>query len=157
MDPPPPMMQPPVPEKKKGTITLFQSKKPIMPDISGITEDVSNVSRRLRILEESFSNMRKALQVTEDNMLNKNKSNSTEIRTITSDISEMKKEMHEVKERIFELVKELQDTAKKGDVKVLEKYINLWNPVKFVTQNEIEQIVREIIDKREKMKNLEQP
>jgi hypothetical protein len=32
-------------------------------------------------------------------------------------------------------------------VKVLEKYINFWNPVKFVTQNEVEAIVKEMIQK----------
>ena len=51
----------------------------------------------------------------------------------------------------MELVKELQTAAKRDEVKVLEKYINLWNPVKFVTQNEVEQIVKEMLE-REKGK-----
>ena len=118
-----------------------------MPDMSSFTNDISNLSRRLKILEESFTNLRRALQVTEQNMLDKNKLFTTEIRTITSDISDIKKESAEIKEKILDIVKELQTSAKREEVKVLEKYINLWNPVKFVTQNEVEQIIKELMEK----------
>ena len=99
------------------------------------------------ILEESITNIRRALQVTEQNMIGKNKVFATEIRTLTSDISDIKQDIAEIKEKILELVKELQTTAKRDEVKVLEKYINFWNPVKFVTQNEVESVVKEILKK----------
>ena len=135
---------PPPPKQHKG---LFHTQKPPQPDMSSFSDDISNLSRRLRILEESFTNFRRALQVTEQNMLAKNKLFTTEIHTITSDIKDLKKEIAEIKETILDLVKELQETAKRDEVKVLEKYINLWNPVKFVSQNEVEAIVKDIIKK----------
>ncbi|MBI2134372.1 hypothetical protein HYU09_00130 [Candidatus Woesearchaeota archaeon] len=139
---------PPAPKQHAG---LFRGQKPVQADISPFSEDIGNLSRRLRVLEESFTNLRRVLQVTEQNMLDKNRIFTTEIRTIVSDISDMKKEINDIKEKIMELVKELQTAAKRDEVKVLEKYINLWNPVKFVTQNEVEQIVKEMLD-REKEK-----
>lgn len=143
---------PPPPEKKKDHKGFFGSdKQPMQQDMSSFTEDIGNIGRRLRITEGSFTNLRRQLQVTEQNMIDKNKLFSTEIRTITSDISEMKKELNEVKEKIVDLVKELKDSAKKEEVKVLEKYINLWNPVKFVTQNEVEQMIKDMLN-REKSK-----
>ena len=99
------------------------------------------------MLEEGFTNLRRALQVTEQNMLDKNKIFTTELRTILSDISDMKKDINDVKEKIMEIVKELQTSAKRDEVKLLEKYINYWNPVKFVTQNEVQQIVKEMLEK----------
>ncbi|MBI2208662.1 hypothetical protein HYU50_04150 [Candidatus Woesearchaeota archaeon] len=134
---------PPAP-KQRG---LFHSQKPLQPDMGSFSDDIGNLSRRLRVLEESFTNLRRVLQVTEQNMLDKNRMFTTEIRTIASDISDMKKEINDIKEKIIELVKELQASAKREEVKVLEKYINLWNPVKFVTQNEVEQIVKEMLEK----------
>ena len=117
-------------------------------------EDIGNLSRRLRLLEESFTNIRRALQVTEQNMLGKNKVFATEIRTLTSDIGDIKQEIAEIKEKIIEVVKELKESAKRDEVKVLEKYINFWNPVKFVTQNEVEDIVKQILKKnKEKSTN----
>ncbi|MBI2655232.1 hypothetical protein HYX06_02295 [Candidatus Woesearchaeota archaeon] len=57
--------------------------------------------------------------------------------------------MQEIREKLILVIKELQFAARKDEVKVLEKYINLWNPIKFVSQNEIEAIINEVIDKRE--------
>lgn len=135
---------PPPPKQHKG---LFQAQNPVTPDFGSFREDISNLTRRLRILEESFTNLRRILQVTEQNVLAKNKLFTTEIRTITSDIKDMKKENNDIKERIIELVKDLQETAKRSEVKVLDRYINLWNPVKFVTQNEVEQMIQDLLKK----------
>ena len=123
------------------------------PDFSAFTEDIGNLGRRLRILEESFTNLRSILQVTEQNMLSKNKLFATDVRALTSDIGDIKKEIAEIKEKILEVVIELREGAKRDELKVLEKYINFWNPVKFVTQNEVEAIVNETL-KREKEKKI---
>ena len=140
-------MQPPKPHPG-----LFHKKGPKQPDLSSFTEDIGNLGRRLRILEESITNIRGALQVTEQNMLGKNKMFATEIRTLTSDIGDIKTEISEIKERIVDMVNELKEAAKRDEVKVLEKYINFWNPVKFVTQNEVEALVKEIINKNKDTK-----
>jgi leucyl-tRNA synthetase len=130
--------------------SLFHKNIPAQPDFRGIQEDVSNISRRLRTLEEGFTNLRRALQVTDQNMLAKHKMFSTEIRTVTSDIGEIKSDINEIKEKIIEMVNDLEAAAKKEEVKILEKYINFWNPLKFVTQNEVEAIVKEILNKQKK-------
>ena len=83
-------------------------------------------------------------------MLSKNKTSSTDIKTLTSDINEIRKEMLDMKEKILMIVKDLEGAAKINEVKVLEKYINLWNPVKFVTQNEVERIIDEKIKDQKK-------
>ena len=140
---------PPPPKESRG---LFGQQKAPQQDFSSFAEDIGNLSRRMRLLEESFANLRRSLQLTEQNMLSKNKSFSTEIRTTASDIGDIKKELNDVKEKIMEIVSELETTAKKEEVKILEKYINMWNPVKFVSQNEVEQIVKEILEKNRQNK-----
>jgi predicted RNase H-like nuclease (RuvC/YqgF family) len=137
------------PQQPKPHPGLFHKNAP-QPDFNALTEDISNLNRRLRLVEETSTNIRRSLQVTEQNMLSKNKTFSTDIRTMTSDISDIKTEIAEVKEKIMDLVKELKETAKRDEVKVLEKYINLWNPVNFVTQNEVEDLVKEFIKKEKK-------
>ena len=139
---------PPPPPKKQG-ILGFGKQQQEAPDISGITSDVNTLSRRLRLLEEGYTNLRRFFQVTEENIIAKNKHFSAEIKTMASDIVEMRKEMQEIREKLGLVIRELQSVARKEEVKVLEKYINLWNPIKFVSQNEIEGIINDVIDKRE--------
>lgn len=135
------------PPPKKG---MFGKSQPEMPDISGMTGELNSVSRRLRLLEESSANLRRFFQVTEENTIARNKHYTAELKTVTSDISEIRKEMQDIREKLSLVIKELQSVARKDEVKVLEKYINLWNPIKFVSQNEIDGIINEVLDKREK-------
>ena len=141
---------PPPPPKKQGILSFGKPQE--MPDTSGLTSDISTLSRRLRLLEEGFTNLRRIFQVTEENIIAKNKHYSAEIKTITSDITEIRKEIQELKDKVLLVIRELQTVARKEEVKVLEKYINLWNPVKFVSQNEIEGIINEVLDKRKEEK-----
>ena len=142
----------PPPPKKQGILSFGKAPLPRGPDLSGVTGDINSLSRRLKLLEEGITNLRRFFQVTEENVIAKNKHYSAELKTINSDISEMRKEMQEIKDRLMLVMRELQSVARKEEVKVLEKYINLWNPVKFVSQNEIEGIINEVLDKREKAK-----
>ena len=139
---------PPPPKRHEGILTFGHAQQQEAPDYSGITTDVNTLSRRLKLLEEGFTNLRRFLQVTEENMIAKNKHYSAEIKTLASDLTEIRKEIQELKDKLILVIRELQTVARKEEVKVLEKYINLWNPIKFVTQNEVEQIINEILDKR---------
>ena len=149
MDPPQPTLPPPPPKRHEGLLKFGHSQQPEPPDLSGMTTDINTLSRRLRLLEEGFTNLRRFLQITEENIIAKNRHYSAEIKTLTSDINETRKEIQELKDKLILIIKELQNVARKEEVKVLEKYINLWNPIKFVTQNEVEQIINEVLEKKQ--------
>ena len=140
------------PPPKKGILS-FGKPEQQAPDLSNVTNDINSLSRRLRSMEEGSTNLRRFLQVTEDNIIARNKHYSAELKTIASDITEIRKEMQEIREKLILVIKELQFAARKDEVKVLEKYINLWNPIKFVSQNEIEGIINDVLDKREREKD----
>lgn len=131
------------PEPKKKDNSLFGHKEQPMPDVSGVKAEVNNLERRLRVLEEGTTNIRRSLQVTEQNMLSKNREFNTEIKALGSEFHEIKREISEIKERMVDLLKDLENAAKLDEVKVLEKYVNMWNPIKFVTGAEVERIIEE--------------
>ena len=139
---------PPPPKKHEGILKFGHAQEQEVTNVSDVTNDINTLSRRLRLLEEGFTNLRRFFQVTEENIMAKNKHYSAEIKTITSDISEIRKEIQEVKDKMLLLIREFQNVARKDEVKVLEKYINLWNPIKFVTQNEVQQIINEILERK---------
>ncbi len=135
-----------MPRPKHG---LFKQKEePSAAPTADVTEEIRNVSRRLKVSEERYTNLRTKVELTEQNMLSKDKQISTEIKTTNLDVHELKKELTEIKERVLMLIKELQTCAKREEVNVLEKYINLWEPVNFVTRNEVEDIIRDILEKK---------
>lgn len=114
-------------------------------------EDTANmlkdVMRRLRQLEERYNNMRKSMQVTEQNMLKQSKKNTEDKQNLQTDITELKKHVRNMGEELKIATKELSDSAKKNDVKVLEKYISFWEPLTYVTRKELQKEVHNIVKK----------
>ena len=135
-----------MPRPKHGVFK--QKEEPSVAPMADLTEEIRNISRRLKVSEERYTNLRTKVELTEQNMLSRDKQISTEIKTTNVDVHELKKELAEIKERMLMLIKELQTCAKREEVKVLEKYINLWEPVNFVTRNEVEDIIKDILGKK---------
>ncbi|MFT4303419.1 MAG: hypothetical protein ACMXYG_02565 [Candidatus Woesearchaeota archaeon] len=111
-------------------------------------KDINDLSRRVRIDEERSVNLRKKIQMIEHNMLINNKRLLTEIKFLNQEITEIKRSFDDLKTKVMGFAHELQQCAKNEDVRVLERYINMWEPVKFITSDEVEKIIEEKIDER---------
>ena len=113
------------------------------------SEDITSLSRRVRVLEERNSSVQNRMGIIEQNMLSRYKQLNSEIKTMLSEMSELKKDMGEMKDRMLMFIKELQMCAKKEEITTLKKYIDLCEPVNFVTHNEIKDIIKEELGKTE--------
>jgi len=131
---------------------FFQQKAPPQNTeaLSYISNQINGISRRLRVMEERFTNSRNKMEVDEKNMLTFHKKVNTEFKTLNSEISDIKNELNEIRTEMSMIIKELQLSARKEDVKVLEKYIEIWQPLNFVTRKEVEKIIKEILDEQNK-------
>jgi len=116
-------------------------------DIGIISQELSSLSRRSRILEERFTNLRRKIQVTDQNMLNNNKRITTEINIINDELREIKLEFEELKNKMKLMISEIRGAARREDVDIIKKYMEFWQPLNFVTHEEIEGIVKDIIEK----------
>lgn len=133
------------PKPKKG---LFGGKKPELdtgPSVSELTEKVNSIAARLRISEERYSELRKKLLLMEQNMLVHHRKTMADVKTINSELSELKHMINVVEDRIITIIKELQLTARREDIGVMKRYIELWDPTRFVTRDNVEKIIKEII------------
>jgi hypothetical protein len=105
---------------------------------------VNELNTRVRILEGKYSLTRERMLIINQNMLDHYKKNSVSLKIIEEDITEIKDSIESLKTTLKNTLKEIKQLARKEEVKVLEKYINMWNPLKIVTEEEI----NELIEKR---------
>ena len=71
---------------------------------------------------------------------------------------EMRVDINDLKSKFRILISELKLYATKEEMKVLEKYVNMWEPVTFVTRGEAENMVRRIVeDEYNQVSSKEQP
>ena len=120
-----------------------QKKSPYDAAVSSFNEQINALIRTIRILEERYSNLRKKTQLTDQNMLDDVKKISTEIKIINSDIEEIRKQLLEVNEKISLLFEQIQNSVKKEDLALLDRYLNLWSPLRFVTFDEAKKIIED--------------
>ncbi len=144
-------------EEEKPKKSLFSTAKPAATSSNYVpsgsdqmSDEIRSISRRLRILEERYATQRKSLQVLEHNMLTENKKTQALMHSLQTDLDDMNKQLYEMKQKIDIIGGELASAAKREDVIILEKYINLWEPLNFVTRNEVEKLINAIIEKSKK-------
>lgn len=138
----------PAPPAKKG---LFGSPKPApgpSPEVMGLTEQINGLAARIRVSEERFNELRKKMLFIEQNMLSNHKKALGELKASNEEIDELRHKLVDVEDRIITVIKELRLTARKSDMDVMKRYIELWDPVKFVTADFAEKIAREVVDEK---------
>lgn len=130
--------------------SLFSNKKPDQSSnlIMQATSQINNLATRLKIMEDRYNNLRRKIQVLEENMLSNNRKKDVEIKTTNTIVTESNQTIEDMKQNLKLIISELKLSAKTEDVDVLKRYINLWEPLQYVTRNEFERIVEEIVDEK---------
>lgn len=103
---------------------------------------VFDLNSRIRTLESKHQLFGEHLLVINRNMIEEYKKTLEEFKRTQDEISNMKKDILEIKEVLRKFAKEFNFFAKKEDLMVLEKYINLWNPMEFVTTEELQKTLK---------------
>ena len=102
---------------------------------------MNELNTRVRILEGKYNLTRERMLLINQNMIDHYKDLNSEIKIIKDDIREIKETLEIIKDTSRSLVKEMAFFARKEQLKVLEKYINMWNPLNFITQEEVVEVV----------------
>jgi len=108
-----------------------------------------DVNERVRVLESKYDNLRDRMILVNENLVNEYKKLNEDIKVLDSELKDMKKDIFEIKEALRHVLSELQHFARKEHFQVLEKYINMWNPFNFTTEQE----VLRLIDEKRGVKN----
>lgn len=106
-----------------------------------ITQVIVDLNNRIRTLENKYNLLGERLLVVNQNMIEEYKRILREMKIINEDLREMRQETMLTQDAMRNMVKEMELFAKKEQVKVLEKYIDLINPMRFVTTEEVESLI----------------
>jgi predicted nucleic acid-binding Zn-ribbon protein len=139
-------------QENKGFITFGSSKKDEpSPEIIKLNSSISELSRRIRVLEERYSNIRKKIQVTEHNMLSIQRNLIREIKATDSQVLDLQKNILNLDEKMKQISRELVNFSPAEELKIISRYLDFWEPVGFITKREAEKLVRDIIEENRKI------
>ena len=103
---------------------------------------VNEVNSRLRLTEERINQNRERLRVFDDALLDNKKKINNNIKDIKDDVDELKKNIKMLGDNIQHIIKELELTAKKQDVTVIEKYVGMMDPTRYITKEEVLKLMK---------------
>ena len=112
-----------------------------------LAKQMPEVNSRVRLLEERTDQTRQKLKITDENLIRKTEKLKIMVGEVKVGLEQLEKEVKDVKETIRYFAKELESVASVGDLKVLEKYINMIDPTRFLTEKDVMRIVRREIGK----------
>lgn len=149
LPPPPNPDQIPPMDNSNSFNSIFSSAKTQMPGIgSDAVGQINSIGRRVRMMEEAVMNLRRKLEIQEEDQLKADKRQGNDIQTLFGEVDEMKHQIKSFKDDMVKIIKELQNTAKKEELTAIKKYIEIWQPINFVTQKEVQSIVDHAIQMR---------
>lgn len=102
--------------------------------VKGLESKVNNLIREMDVLKNDF--MKRSSQLSKD------------MKTATDDLVELKHEQEKTLQKMDLIIGELKKTAGTEEVAVLKKYIDLWNPMNFVTQRDLQRAVETAVNEK---------
>lgn len=105
--------------------------------------NLSKIYIWIKGVESKLNILRREFDVLKEDSSKKYNKLTKEIKTTNDDLIELKREREKVNEKIDLIIKELRLTAGREELEILKKYVDLWSPMNFVTQRDVERIVEE--------------
>ncbi len=113
---------------------------------SNISQNISALGSRLRVLEEQYTTLRNKSQLADNNLLEFEKDLRSDIKAIEEDLTDLKHMIRDLKDKLSAITSEMDNTVKEHEFKVVEKYIDLWNPGRFITREQLRKKLEEVLE-----------
>ena len=120
---------------------MVEEKKRLIPPAPAETVDVNALRSRLRLLEEKTTNLNRKIELLESNLISSNKKRSETLRALDQDLLDVKHEMSDFRHKIGLIISELKLTAGKDELNTMKSYLDMWNPARFATREEVERMI----------------
>lgn len=92
-------------------------------------------------LESKANNLLRQMELFKNDYIKKNADLKKEVKALTDELLDLKREHDSVVQKMDLVIKELRQTAGIEQVSLLKRYVDLWNPLNFATQRDVERIV----------------
>lgn len=109
---------------------------------------LTDFSTKIRDLEERHNLLKEKVLLLGQSFLKEGDRMSKEMALMKSDIRDIKNEIERMKDGIQHIIGETADFARKEELSILEKYMKIWEPLKFVKEEDVKRMIDEALGKK---------
>lgn len=92
----------------------------------------------LKGVETKLNTLVREVDILKNDLLRKHQDVRRDFKVMNEDLLALRREQEQTLQKMDLVVRELKQTAGAEEVAVLKKYVDLWNPLHFVTQQDLE-------------------
>lgn len=106
-----------------------------------LIRSVIELRESLKIFEQRLAQMKDTIAMVDKNNMDKYSDIKAVLQNIFAEVNEEKNRILELNDRLLRLSKQTEDFAKERDLKVMEKYVSLIDPSRFLSRDDVIKIV----------------
>lgn len=120
---------------------MAQPEIPQAPD--PIIQGMTDLSRRLRVLEERYTVLRRKGQLAEENFIRDMQELRSSVAAVSEEATALRRVLVEIDDKLDRFLEQAKNAAPREDVLLLKKYIEMWDPLQYVTRIEARRLLEE--------------
>lgn len=109
-------------------------------------DDLRKLFSWVKSVESKVIILRRELEVIKNDSARRMREIDTEMKAAASEVTGLKRELAKTNEQLGLVIKELKLTAGKDELMTIKKYLELWNPIKFTSKEEVERMIENKVE-----------
>lgn len=101
-----------------------------------VMKGISDLQRRLRVLEERYTTLRRKGQLIDENFLDTERELRAKVKKLDQEHTDVRRMIVDLDDKLDRFLEQVKKAAPREDVLVLKKYLDMWDPVKYLTRQE---------------------
>ena len=121
-----------------------------MPKEEGLEAYFTELFQRINEIEEKTKANKNKINLLASSTVTKYKKVEEDLNSIRENVNKISDELERLKQRVDYLLAEMPSLVRKEDLSSIEKFIKMWQPLKFATLDDVERMINQIVKKEEK-------
>lgn len=102
---------------------------------------LTQILQRINSIEEKTKNNKNMLQLLSSNVISLKTDLRREVEKINRDLRSLKRDVERIKQNLDYVMEELPNLVRREEMKIIERFMKMWEPLKFVTKEDVERII----------------
>lgn len=119
------------------------AKQDAQPTPDPVMKGMSDLSRRLRILEERYTVLRRKGQLAEENFIRDMQELRDSVAVVEEEATALRRLLVEIDDKLDRFLEQAKNAAPREDLLILKKYIEMWDPVQYLTRQEAQRLLEQ--------------
>ena len=117
-----------------------------MPEEQNAAQILSDFSTKIRNLEEKINLLRERMLILGQSFLKQEEEIKEDTASLKDESRDMRLDMDRLKDKVDHIIQELENFARREELLSVQKYMKIWEPLKYTTEEDVKKMINEALE-----------